>query len=600
MALFAKPMPDGRILPLNLDAAVGKELGLRPYALPPDPRVRLADLGEGYEAIASEYDAPVTSAPAESYDAGGYGGSGGAGNSGGGGGYGGTLGGGAPPERAPNYAYSEGQGNVTDYGGAGAGVTEPAWESRAPDAPSGQSSSPTAEPLSTIDVPGPGAGRQAASPYPPRRVVRIPQKDMKVGWQVRKGQPVDEESLTRLEAEEAEVSTLGLESKLRQADAAETALADTRTLLLQRRADAERRLAEARQEKDRRDAAAQEAAQAVKQRSEAARRAAKLEPKGAADFWEEKGTFAKVMSTIALALGAGAQGLRGLSSNPIKPLIDQQVDDWVDTQRIKYEELQRKAEGGEINAKNEYAQAMALYGDARLAEQDLQLRAYDTIIGLLENRAQQIANDAGRDQAIMMAEQLDVEQQQRRMELEQAASDQVVENWARQQAGSMVVGGAPQADVKKVGEQEKYLVRLPDGRVGITNSANAASMKGKIRAEKFATRTIGEIRSLLSAKGTLPATALKARLTSKRAALKEHIAASLGMNVNDEFIENYFDKAVPDATSMVEMATTDVSAALGETSNMLHRATNIMAEELIDPQTGQPLRGGHASSLEPE
>jgi len=226
-------------------------------------------------------------------------------------------------------------------------------------------------------------------------------------------------------------------------------------------------------------------------------------------YWGEKGVASQVMTGLSIALGGYVQGLRG-GENPGLDMANRAIDQWMQTEREKYERASDSAK----RADNQYGQALALYGTPEMAENDMRARAYAVRDAMLANQLDQIGNADAYAKGQEALQQGALQRQQLKAQAYQLAGEKAVEDTLQQRVtgggggGNFLRGLKAAAEAKKTADylngrtdangkpiagagDSPLAVRFPDGSVRYAGNAKEKTAAQKV--VRSANEAIGKI-----------------------------------------------------------------------------------------------------------
>jgi hypothetical protein len=264
--------------------------------------------------------------------------------------------------------------------------------------------------------------------------VRVPARDVRASFQVKPGKPLPEGYLER-EAELGQKEDRAVSDTaeaLYRGRAGEQQLMEKRTLDMQRDIDAQQA------QRARTDEQLARAAYTIRERQMDAENVKDIDP----NRWVKKNTFAAIMGVVGMALLEAAKAGGG-GGNMAKDLLTEAIESDIASQREHYARAKDKV--GE--ARNVYAELVAVHGSPQRAEEELRLR----MEALADKQLQLQAHKTGSEQIIINAEaqlaQNRLQREQRWLELTRSTQADVVENYQHQPA--RVVGGGGRRDIGK-------------------------------------------------------------------------------------------------------------------------------------------------------
>lgn len=214
----------------------------------------------------------------------------------------------------------------------------------------------------------------------------------------------------------------------------------------------------------------------------------RMEPQSVREYWDDRGSLARLGAIFTAAVGGYLQGMTGGARNSG---LDQ-INEIVSFDLAKQQDAYERGRGRQDEARNDYAQALQIYGTPEAAALDFQMRRYAAAERLLAARAEKVGTEEYRQQTAQLAQELRQARGQKRMELEQLEKGRFLqENWLN--VPDQYVGAAKpkDADVHQLaadeekaglGEKEEQLgqVRdliseLPDGELPTDETRNIVS-----------------------------------------------------------------------------------------------------------------------------
>lgn len=215
----------------------------------------------------------------------------------------------------------------------------------------------------------------------------------------------------------------------------------------------------------------------------------RLTPQSAREVFEDRSGFAKALSAISIALGGYLQGRNGGENMGLKMLNDS-IHDEVAAQRARYDE----AAGKGREARNDYAQALQIYGTPEAAALDLEMRHNAAAEAVVRNQAQQIENRDSQQAAFQMADQLRAQRAQTKLQLDELEKGKVLqENWVNVPDRYVQMGGPPHLK----SDQRERLVRMPGGGYAFARSAeDARKVQGSLTGAGDVLQGLQKLRSL--------------------------------------------------------------------------------------------------------
>jgi hypothetical protein len=215
----------------------------------------------------------------------------------------------------------------------------------------------------------------------------------------------------------------------------------------------------------------------------------RMKPQTVKEYWKDRGTLAQLGAIFTAAAGGYLQGLTGGARNTGMDMIDDMVNAELAKQQNAYENArERRSE-----ARNEYAQAIEIYGSPEAAALDFQMRRMGAAEKLLQAKAERVGTAEYVQQTAQLAQELRTERAKKRQQLEELERGRFLqENWVNEP--DKYVGGsrAPKdadvhrhsADLEKagIGEKEEQLgqvadliAELPDGELPTEETRNIVS-----------------------------------------------------------------------------------------------------------------------------
>jgi hypothetical protein len=225
----------------------------------------------------------------------------------------------------------------------------------------------------------------------------------------------------------------------------------------------------------------------------------RMEPQSVREYWNDRGSLARLGAIFTAAVGGYLQGLTGASRNSG---LDQ-INELVSFDLAKQQDAWERGRDRRDSAKNEYAQAIELYGTPEAAALDFQMRRYAAAERLLAARAEKVGTEEYKQQAGQLVQELRTARAQKRMELEQLEKGRFLqENWLN--VPDQYVGGAPKAKEEQVsmladrmekaglGEKEEQLgavadliSELPEGELPTEETRHLGSRITRWAADKI-------------------------------------------------------------------------------------------------------------------
>lgn len=213
-----------------------------------------------------------------------------------------------------------------------------------------------------------------------------------------------------------------------------------------------------------------------------------MAPQSVREYWESRGTLARLGAIFSVALGGALQGLTGGARNSSLDQINEVVNTDLAQQQEKYERARERS----TEARGEYAKAIDLYGTPEAAALDFQMRRYGAVEKLLQARAESVGTAEYKQEAAQLVEQLRQERARKRMELEQLEKGRFLqENWLN--VPDQYVGGARKpkdADVHQLAmDEEKAGLGEKEEQLGQVGDLISELPEGELPTEE--TRNIG-------------------------------------------------------------------------------------------------------------
>jgi hypothetical protein len=344
---------------------------------------------------------------------------------------------------------------------------------------------PQAAPARRELVPLSGGGPQQGSPYtyaPPGqgRAVKLKGGDVRASFVRQPGEEVGDDVKSDL-----------LNNDPEQADLNAVENYDERE---QQRIDVTKQLQSQQQQVDQAtarrsqiDQMLQQKQQLIDQRDAEAER---LTPQTAREVWEDKPALARVFAGLAMVLGGALQGLQGRATNPGLDMINQSIRDEVNDQRARYEAALKKGQ----TVRNDYSQALTLYGTPEAASLDLEMRRNALAAKLIQNQGESITNRDRQQAAFQTADQMRQQRAELKLKLNDLEKGKILqENWVNVPDRYATVGGAP----KIPKEARERLVRMPDGNYGFVRASEARDkVQGKLTAGADILNGLQKLKSL--------------------------------------------------------------------------------------------------------
>jgi len=305
--------------------------------------------------------------------------------------------------------------------------------------------------------------------------VRIPQKDIKAQWTVRKGKSVPED-LLEADSDAAINQRLAMQKKSdleadradRMGEAADDAIGAQEKAIS---AD-EIKVQKWRQEYARR--------QAVIDKEREANDQLKIDPDKV--FNDKGGTLAKLGAALQIIGGAGVQAGYRLAENPGMKAVNQIIDRNIELQREEIANRKASTRGKE----NELERLTKVYGSPELAEQELRNRQMSLFSAYAKRAMMQSPDDVRANFDAAMAD-FEKERVASRVAIDQAAQDDVTEQWVNRPASTVAVGG-PGKEMNRVVSVDgtDLFARTPeqakDVQEKITNSTMISNQLAELKA----------------------------------------------------------------------------------------------------------------------
>lgn len=211
----------------------------------------------------------------------------------------------------------------------------------------------------------------------------------------------------------------------------------------------------------------------------------RLTPQSAREVFQSQPAIAQVLAGISIALSG-----YGRADNPGLKMVQDSINGEVAAQRARYE----AAAGKGAAARNDYAQALQIYGTPEAAALDLEMRHNAAAEAIVRNQAQQIENRDSQQAAFQMADQLRAQRAQTKLQLDELEKGKVLqENWVNVPDRYVQVGGPPHL---KPAERER-LVRMPGGGYAFARSSeDARKVQGSLTGAGDVLQGLQKLRSL--------------------------------------------------------------------------------------------------------
>jgi hypothetical protein len=270
---------------------------------------------------------------------------------------------------------------------------------------------------------------------------RVPAQDIRASYQRKLGKPLPSGFVAGEEER-------GLESDLAVTRGA-NALYDSRQkeqmAVESRILDEEKALDQKRTERARIDEQLAHASYAVRERQMDAENAKDFD----ADRYFKRNTGARVLGAIAVALGEFGRALTGSNTNIAKEILDDAINRDILEQKEEY----ARARDSLGDARNAYADLIAVHGSPQRAEEELRLR----MEAIADKRLALAAHKTGSEEIIanatMQLAQNREERAMRWLQLEQSTQADVVENYQHRPAHTLGGGGGSLLKSLKAGAE---------------------------------------------------------------------------------------------------------------------------------------------------
>lgn len=128
----------------------------------------------------------------------------------------------------------------------------------------------------------------------------------------------------------------------------------------------------------------------------------KLTPQSAREVWASKSTLSQIGAAIQMALGGYLQGLQGRQDNPGYRMVMDGITQEVADQQRKYDDAKDRG----LEARSDYAEAVALYGTPEAAALDIENRRLEATAKLAEKAALEIGTAEYKNASLLFGQQL--------------------------------------------------------------------------------------------------------------------------------------------------------------------------------------------------
>lgn len=421
---------------------------------------------------------------------------------------------------------------------------------------------------------GAAAMQGMQAPPPQQRVTKIKGGDMRASFTRVPGQEVPDDVKADAINSDAEDAELTADAIVAQRE--ELRMKREQQLLEQRAAlDREN---ERRRQVDERIAAKQGI---VDQRD---REIERLRPQSASEVLEDRGMLGRLGAALTMAVAGYNAGLNGSTQNAGYQMLRDSIMDEVNGQRAAYEDAK---ESGQL-ARNDYAQALAIYGTPEAAALDMEMRRLGVAEKMLENRASKIQDQEYLQQANQVASQLRAQRAETKLKLQELERGRVTqENWQNVPDRYITTGGAPKV------KNPEVLVRLPNGQyMQARGGTEARKAQEVIKSNARLNQLAGRLKGLTDTVGKREPTAAEraAAATIKSEMMFTYKDASQAGALDKGLIEA-MDGYFGNATDMFRIQ--DVGRKLDEVSRIaqgkVHDTVRYDLHPLGDYSTGAPM-----------
>lgn len=273
-----------------------------------------------------------------------------------------------------------------------------------------------------------------------------------------------------------------------------------------------------------------------------------MKPQSAKEVMASKGIMGRFLAAVAMTVGGYMQGLQGRQNNPGLDMINDAIRSEVDDQRQAYDDA--LAEGK--TARNDYAEAIKLYGSPEEAEQDLTMRRFAIVENMIKNHGEAIGTEQGKAAAHMAAAEARNDRANTATQLAELGRTKVVENWV--QTPDRYVGGAP-AMPKDAMERA---VRLPNGEYVFARTGEGAKVaQRQLKVDSSLADAANRIIYLRTLPGAKTDPKLRGQIEGAAANLFMGLKEGANLGTLDKGAMDFRSEWTGDATALMDLGGAD-------------------------------------------
>jgi hypothetical protein len=326
------------------------------------------------------------------------------------------------------------------------------------------------------------------------------------------------------------------------------------------------------------------------------RELAKLTPQSAQQIWSSKSTFQQIMGGISVALGGALMGLRGMSQNPGWEMLQDTLRQEVADQRAIYEAAERRGQ----QARNDYADALQLYGEPEAAMLDIENRRIAALERLVQSRADKVKTAEYIQQANQLVASLRQQRGENLMKIQALREGQIVEHWQNIPDQVIQLGGALKPEQRKrqlMFRGQRYFLAEDD-------ATNKRHLRDALRAKDDLVRELGVLARMIQESSRVSpefADEHKQKIASQAALVKFKTGQAAGTGALQEHEEKMLDDVTPSAQIVNYQAGKGVERPLTAIRIFERDIQNTLQNDLyVDPDATVPAAGATPPSTEYE